>query len=136
MGFDIYRDETGYILFLSPPLVPVERVETGLSRREVQQRLRQVRDKDIRPDSRLDFEVFSFADDCYKRGWTPVMLEIRHIRSRAVAGRSTPEDVAFVQRYRADLDFPYSDGHLRDTLRLLAASEKAQGRETAPPPTW
>lgn len=136
MSFEIFRDESGYTLFLSPPLVPSERVETGLTRHEVEERLRQVRTSDIRPDIRIEIEAFSAADDHYERGWTPVELELRYIRSRAMANRSTPEDVAFVRRTLADMDYPYSEGHLRHLLRLLAASEKAQGRETAPSPSW
>lgn len=132
MPFDVFRDETGYTLFVSPPLVPSETVETGLSRREVEKRLRQLGDRDIRDE----IEAFAAADDYYKRGWTAVHLELRHIRSRAAANRSTPEDVAFVRRVLADMDYPYSEGHLRHTLRLLAASEKAQGRKTEAPPTW
>ena len=137
MSFDIFRDKSGYILFLAPPLVPSERVETGLTRREVVKRLRQVRDSDIRPDIILEVEAFDDADDSYKHGWTAVNLELRYILSRATASRSTPEDVAFVRRTLADTNYPYTaQGHLRHLLRLLAASEKAQGRETAPPPTW
>jgi hypothetical protein len=132
MLFDIFRDETGYTLFLSPPLVPSERVETGLTRREVEKRLRQFRDPDIRNET----EAFSDADDFYKRGWTSVVLELRYILSRAIANRSTPDDVAFVRRTLADMDYPYPEGHLRHLLRLLAVSERAQGRKTEAPPTW
>lgn len=40
MGFDVFRDDDGYALFLSPPLVPSEQVETGLSRSDLIRRLK------------------------------------------------------------------------------------------------
>jgi hypothetical protein len=119
MILDVFRDETGYILFLSPPLVPEERVERGLSRRELTKRLKPF------GDVRDQIEMQSAADDIYKRGWTPVLLEIRDIRSRAAAGRSMPEDADFVRRYLADPAYPYRRTHLMDTLRMLGAREEA-----------
>lgn len=117
MGWRIFRDADGYILVFSPPGVPTEREETGLTRGQLLDRLRT-----LELPVRDEMEAIADADDIYRQGWTGTMRGLHQVRRRAEDRAGTPEDIAFVRRLLDDPAYPFRPEFLMDTLRRLESS--------------